>query len=71
MVFDNLFTYDSYFEYIMVKSKQKLISTRETQLSANSRAVRKRAKQDIVHSMVVTSIESKTRGDFYRNVEKS
>ena len=60
----------SFFEYIMGKSKQKHKSTREPQLSANSRAARKRAKQDVVHRMVVTSLESKTRGDVYGNVKK-
>ena len=54
----------------MGKSKQKHKSTREPQLSANSRAARKRAKQDVVHGMVVTSLESKTRGDVYGNVKK-
>ena len=54
----------------MGKSKQKRKSTREPQLSANSRAARKRAKQDVVHRMVVTSLESKTRGDVYGNVKK-
>ena len=51
--------------------KQKRKSTREPQLSANSRASRKRAKQDVVHSMPMTSLERKTRGDFYGNVKKS
>ena len=55
----------------MGNSKQKLKSTREPQLSANSRVARKRAKQDVVHRMVMTSLESKTRGDVYENVEKS
>ena len=59
----------SFFEFIMGKSKQKQKSTREPQLSANSRAARKRAKQDIVHGMVVTSLEIKTRGDIYINVK--
>ena len=52
----------SFFESIMGKRKQKHKSTREPQLSANGRAVRKRAKQDVVHGMVITSLESKTRG---------
>ena len=60
-----------FFEYITGKSKQKLKYTREPQLSANSRAARKRSKQDVVHRMVVPSLESKTRGDFYGNLEKS
>ena len=46
----------------MGKRNQKLKSTREPQISANSRAARKRAKQDAVHRMVMTSLESKTRG---------
>ena len=45
----------------MGKSKQKRKSTRELQLSANSRAARKRVKQDVVNRMVMTSLESKTR----------
>ena len=49
-----------FFESIMGKSKQKHKSTREPQLSANSRAARKRAKQDVVHRMVKESLESKT-----------
>ena len=61
----------SFVESIMRKSKQKLKSTRETHLSANSRAARKRVKQDVVHRMVMTSIEIKTRGDFYGNVENN
>ena len=60
-----------YHRPIMGKSKQKQKSTREPQISSNSRADRKRAKQDDVHRMVVTSLESKTRGDFYGNVKKS
>ena len=55
----------------MGKSKQKLKSTREPHLSENSISARKRTKQDVVNRMVATSIESKTRGDFYRNVKKS
>ena len=54
----------------MGKSKQKHRSTREYQISANSRAARKRDKQDVVHRMVMTSLESKTRGDVYGNVKK-
>ena len=61
----------SFLESIMGKSKQKRKSTREPQLSANSAAARKRAKQDVVHRMVATSLESKTRGDVYGNVKKS
>ena len=53
----------------MGKSKQKRKSIRETQLSKNSRAARKRDKQYVVCSMVVTSLESKTRGDVYGNVK--
>ena len=53
----------------MGKSKHKCKYTREPQLSANSRAVRKRAKQDVVHGMVVKSLESKTRGGVYGNVK--
>ena len=60
----------SFFEYIMGKSKQKHKSTREPQLSANSRAARKRDKKDVVHGMVVKYLESKT-GDVYGNVNKS
>ena len=48
----------------MGKNKQK------ARLSANIRASRKRAKQDVVHVMVMTSLESKTRGDVYINVKK-
>ena len=47
----------------MGTSKQKQKCTREPQLSANSRAARKGAKQDMVHRMVMTSLESKIRGD--------
>ena len=36
---------------------------------ANSRAAKKRSKQDVVHRMVMTSLESKTRGDVYVNVK--
>ena len=54
----------------MGKSKHKCKSTRELQLSANIRAARKRSKQDVVHRMVVTSLEIKTRGDVYGNVKK-
>ena len=54
----------------MEKSKQKHKPTREPQLSANSRAARKRAKQYIAHRMVVTSLESKSRGDVYGNMKK-
>ena len=55
----------------MGKSKQKRKSAGEPQLSANSRAARKRAKQNVVHRMVMTYLESKTRGDVYGNVKKS
>ena len=44
--------------------------TREIQLSANSRAARKIAKQDAVHRMVATSLERKTRIDVYSNLKK-
>ena len=53
----------------MVKSKQKRKPTREPQISENSRAARKRDKQGVVHRMVVTSLESKIRGDVYGNVK--
>ena len=43
----------------------------EPQLSANSRAARRVAKQDVVHRMVVTYLDSKTRGYVYVNVKKS
>ena len=54
----------------MVKSKYKQKSTREPQHSANNRAASKRSKQDVVHNMIVTSLERKTRGDVYGNVKK-
>ena len=60
----------SFFKYIMGKRKQKRKYIRGTQLLANSRADRKRAKQDVVHRMVVKSLESKTIGDVYGNVKK-
>ena len=47
----------SFFESIMGKRKQKRKSTREPQLSANSRAASKRAEQDVVHRVVITSLE--------------
>ena len=53
----------------MGNSKQKQESTREDHLSENSRADRKRAKKDVVHMMVMTYLESKTRGDVYGNVK--
>ena len=53
----------------MGKRKQKWKYTREPQISAKSRATMKRAKQDVAHRMVVTSLESKTRGDVYGNVK--
>ena len=72
--FDDWFAYDLaydlFFENIMGKSKQKPKSAREPQLSQNSRADRNRGKQYVVHRMVMTSIESKTRGDIYVNVKK-
>ena len=55
----------------MGKIKQKRKSTREPRLSANSRAASKRTKQDVVHRIVMTSIESKTRGNVYGNVKKN
>ena len=55
----------------MGKSKQKRKSTREPQLSENSRVARKRDKQYVVHRMVMTSLESKTRGDVYGNVKNN
>ena len=61
----------SFLQSTMGKSKQKRKSTREPQLSANSIAARKRAKQDVVQRMVLTSIDSKRRGDIYGNVKKS
>ena len=60
----------SCFKYITGKSKQKHNSARELQLSANSRVARKRAKQDGLHRMVVTSLERTTRGNFYGNEKK-
>ena len=60
----------SYYEYIMGKNKNKHKCTREPQLPANSRAARKRAKQYVVHKMVVASLDSKTRGDVYGNVKR-
>ena len=55
----------------MGKIKKNLKPTREPQISANSRAARETAKQDVVHRMVKAYLESKTRGDVYRNVKKS
>ena len=54
----------------MEKIKQKRKLTRKPQLPANIRAARKRAKQDVVHRMVMTSLERKTRGDVYGNVKE-
>ena len=62
--------YYSFLESIMGKSKHKHKSTRKPQLSANSRAARKRAKQDVSLRMVVTSLESKTTGNVYGNMKK-
>ena len=56
----SLMIHYSFFESILGKSKKKRKSTREPQLSENSRSTRKRAKQDVVHRMAVTSIERKT-----------
>ena len=52
----------------MVNSKHKRKSTRKPELSANNRAAKNRAEQDVVHRMVMTYLESKTRGDVYGNV---
>ena len=54
----------------MGKSKQKRKFAREPHLSANTRSARKRAKQDVVHRMIVISLERKTGGDVYGNVIK-
>ena len=69
MTSDSLMIHYSFFESIMGKGKQKLKSNREPQLSANSIAARKIDKQDVVHRMVVTYLEIKTRGDVYGNVK--
>ena len=61
--------YDLFFETIMGKIIQKRKTTRETQLSEKIRAARKKYKQDMVHRMVIASLESKTRGDVYSNVK--
>ena len=53
----------------MGKSKQKRKSTKEPHISANSRTASKRAKKYVVHRMVMTSLESKKRGDVYGNVK--
>ena len=55
----------------MGKSKQKRKSSREPHLPVKSRADMKIAKQYVVNGIVMTSLESKTRGDVYGNVEKS
>ena len=60
-----------FFETIMVKSKQKRKSTREPQLSANRRVARKRAKQDVFHRMVMTSLDSKKIGAVNGNVKNN
>ena len=62
--------YYSFFESIMGKRKKKRKTTRGPQLSANSRAAKKRAKQDVVHGMVMTYLQSKTTDDVYGNVKK-
>ena len=49
----------------MGSSKQEQKSTREPQISSNSIEDGKRAKQDVVHRMVMTSLDSKTRGGFF------
>ena len=59
----------SFFESILGKSKKKRKSTREPQLSENSRADRKRAKQDVVHRMVMKYLESETKVDVYGNLK--
>ena len=53
----------------MGKNKQKHKSTRETHISANSIAARKRAKQDVVHRMVMKYLGNNTRGDVYENMK--
>ena len=55
----------------MGKIKKKRKSTREPHLSENSRAARKRDKQDVVHKMVMTYLERKTRGGVYVNMKRS
>ena len=52
-----------------IKKKRK--SIREYQLSSNSRAARKGCKQDVVHRMVMTSLERKKRDDVYGDVKES
>ena len=54
----------------MGKRKSKRKSTREPQLSSNSRAARKRAKQYVILRMVMEYIESKIGGDVYGDVKK-
>ena len=54
----------------MVKIKHKRKSTREPQLSANLISSRKRGKQDVVHGVVETFLEIKSRGDVYGIVKK-
>ena len=70
MKFDDWFNYNLFFETIMRKSKQKCKSTREPPLLANSREARKRSKQDVVHRMVMASLDRKTRGDVYIDDKK-
>ena len=53
----------------MEKIKHKRKSTKKPQLLENSRADRKRAKKDVVSRMVMTYLESKTRGGVYRHVK--
>ena len=65
---DSLMIY--FFETIMGKIKHKRKPTREPQLSANSRAARKRPKQDVVHRMIMQFLESKKRSNVYGNVKK-
>ena len=60
----------SFFESIMVKSKQKFKPTKEPQLSANSRVAIKRAGKDVVRRMIVKYLERKTRDDVYGDSEK-
>ena len=54
----------------MGKIKQKRKPTREPQLPANSRAARKRPKQDVVHMMIMQFLESKTTSNVFGNVKK-
>ena len=53
----------------MGNSKEKHKSTREPQISENNRADREIAKQYMVHRMVMTYLERKTRCDIYGDVK--